>query len=247
MFTCPDKIKIFVIDDDPFVVRVLFDLFSEDYCIESAGSVADFFRNIEDFTPEIILIDVVLPDGNGIDICRDLRKQKKYSETFIIMLTASYDSKDIESAYSFGANDYIRKPFIPFEISSKISLVSKKIEYQKTVIGLYERQKDINGKLFKMASLINTNVNLSSKYGMLTSLFQITAFVDTAYIEVIFFGDDDAVFSNKKIIKEGFSFADYSKIKSKLGIFSDSKKIKQSIKLKTHNHDIIYCTVQSLF
>ena len=60
-----------------------------------------------------------------------------------------------------------------------------------------------------MTSLINTNVNLSSKFGMITSLFQITAFVDTAFIEVIFFGDNDSVFSNKNVVREGFNYAEY--------------------------------------
>ena len=242
MFSCENKVKILVLDDDKLVVRVLLDLFSESYCVESAVSIAEFEKKLLSFKPEIMLIDVVLPDGDGI-----IRSRDEYNEVFIIMLTAARDSGHIEKAYRFGANDYIRKPFIPFEVSSKISLLAKNIEYQQTVIGLYERQKDINNKLFKMTSLINTNVNLSSKFGMITSLFQITAFVDTAFIEVIFFGDNDSVFSNKKVVREGFNYAEYEKIKSKLSIFSDAKKIKQSIKIKNPVGEIIYCTVDSLF
>lgn len=247
MFTCPNRVNILVLDDDKLVVKVLLDLFSKDYCVESAVSIAEFEEKLLTFKPEIMLIDVVLPDGDGISLCQNIRSRNEFNEVFIIMLTAASDSSHIETAYRNGANDYIRKPFIPFEVSSKISLLAKNLEYKKTVIGLYERQKDINNKLFKMTSLINTNINLSSKYGMLTSLFQITAFVDTSYIEVIFFGDNDSVYSNKKIIREGFNFAEYEKIKSKLSIFSDAKKIKQRIKIKNQAGELIYCNVVSLF
>ena len=235
-----DKISLLVLDDDQFVLRVLVDLFGSEYEVRCAASVEAFRKAMNDYLPDLVLIDVMLPDGDGIDICREVRSNELAKNIFIIMLTSFDDNVLIEKAYRYGANDYIRKPFVPFEISSKVALIAKNIEYQKTVIGLYERQKDINNKLFKLASIINTNIHLTNKYGMMTSLFQITAFVDALYIEVVFSDDEDNVTSNKRSMRDSFEPVDYQKLKGKMSIFSDSRMDQQSVKIRDQKNDVLY-------
>lgn len=241
------KINLLVLDDDQFVRRVLADLFRNEYHVRCVATAAEFREECARGIPDVALIDVILPDGNGIDICHELRGNNDFKHTFIIIMTSFEDTASIENAYRYGANDYIRKPFIPFEIASKVALVAKNIEYQRTVMGLYERQKDINNKLFKMAQLINTNIHLTNRYGMLTSLFQVTAFVDTAYIEVILFDEDEQVISNKKVIRDGFLPLEYQKLKSRIPIFANPSLNQQSIKLKSAMSELVYCSVSCIY
>ncbi|HEY1406822.1 MAG TPA: response regulator, partial [Spirochaetota bacterium] len=121
------EIRILVLDDDQFIRKVLEGIFREKYQFLAVPTIAEFSQVVKNFDPDIVLVDVVLPDGNGIDVCRQLRDQTKYEQLFILMMTSFEDIGSIEAAYRAGANDYIRKPFIPFEIASKIHHISRTI------------------------------------------------------------------------------------------------------------------------
>jgi len=101
---------IHVVEDDEdirFIVEYI--LIESGYRVESSSNVKDFYKLLEISIPDLILLDVMLPDGNGIDICRDLREKETTRDVKIIIMSAHAAEKAVlEEACS---DDFISKPF----------------------------------------------------------------------------------------------------------------------------------------
>ncbi len=116
------RLKILILDDDAVIRKVLQDTLSEKYQLAFARSQAEFRKTLPEFSPHMLFLDLVLPDGDGMDICESIRGDGQYRELIIFMITSSYDEKTVEKGYRIGANDFIRKPFLPFEVNAKVSI-----------------------------------------------------------------------------------------------------------------------------
>ena len=116
----PQNLRIFMVDDDEGLRLVLRQQFESDGLadIEEAGRLQDIWPKIDEFQPDIILLDVQLPDGNGFDICRRLRTQG--FEKPILMLTGQDSETDIIQGLEAGANDYIAKPMRMGELLARM-------------------------------------------------------------------------------------------------------------------------------
>jgi two-component system phosphate regulon response regulator PhoB len=101
---------IHVVEDDEdirFIVEYI--LIESGYKVESSSNVKDFYESLEHKIPELILLDVMLPDGNGIEICRGLREKDRTKDVKIIIMSAHAAEKAVlEEACS---DDFISKPF----------------------------------------------------------------------------------------------------------------------------------------
>ena len=240
-------IKILVVDDDSLIRRVLDDIFKNDYVFKAVAKASDFRTAVESFQPDIILIDVLLPDGNGIELCEELRKKADYSQVFIFILTSFDDTASIEAAYRAGANDYIRKPFIPFEISSKIYQISKSINYQNGIVRLYNQQKITNERLYKLATLINRNIHIADKNELLSSLFQVSDFIHCDYCEMIlFYGENSWEKKHQQYIYD-FQYINYEKYRGKLRIFKDENIQYDMFQMKRKDGTVVYCQIAKIF
>ena len=104
------KGRILVVDDDPFLRATLREQFAaegfED--VAEAENLVEAFRQIEMFSPDLVLLDIRLPDGNGVEICRKLR-DRGFTKP-IIMLTGQNAEEDTVASLEAGANDYVIKP-----------------------------------------------------------------------------------------------------------------------------------------
>ncbi len=110
--------KILVVDDDPAINEMLtIVLESEGFearpVMDGGAAVSTF----HDYDPDLILLDLMLPGMNGVDICREIRKE---SAVPIVMLTAKTDTVDVVLGLESGADDYITKPFKPKELIARI-------------------------------------------------------------------------------------------------------------------------------
>ena len=85
-----------------------------------------FLRSINEQTPDLIILDLMLPDTDGIEICKQLRRQDKFSEIPIIMLTARGEELDRVLGLELGADDYITKPFSPKELVARVKAVLRR-------------------------------------------------------------------------------------------------------------------------
>ncbi len=113
------KKRLLVIDDDADIRRVLkanLDLYGYEPVL--AGSWAEGRAALDAQLPDLIILDVMLPDGNGVDICREVKA--RYSRVPIIMLTAKDRVSDKVTGLESGADDYIVKPFETIELVARI-------------------------------------------------------------------------------------------------------------------------------
>lgn len=108
------KKKMIIVDDEKPIADILqFHFQKEGFSIQCAYNGQEALELIKDMPPDIVLLDVMLPDRDGMEVCREIRK--KY-EMPIIMLTASSSEKDRKHAFDLGANDYVMKPFYTKEL-----------------------------------------------------------------------------------------------------------------------------------
>lgn len=115
------KIKIQVTDDEPNIVQTLKDrLEMNDFDVVVANNGSDGLKVAEQERPDIILLDVIMPVMNGLEMLEMLRKQPWGQEPSIIMLTARSQTQDVARANACGIDDYIIKPFDLSELLEKI-------------------------------------------------------------------------------------------------------------------------------
>ncbi|AWB83545.1 MtrAB system response regulator MtrA [Corynebacterium liangguodongii] len=110
--------RILVVDDDPAINEMLtIVLEAEGFECKPVTDGAEAIGAFESYDPDVILLDLMLPGMNGVDICREIRK---VSAVPIVMLTAKTDTVDVVLGLESGADDYITKPFKPKELIARI-------------------------------------------------------------------------------------------------------------------------------
>jgi DNA-binding response OmpR family regulator len=115
---------ILLVDDDPHVLEVLsLYLKKEDYPVILADNGKEALEKVEEADPLLIVLDVMMPEMDGIEVCRKIRAVKS---TPIIMLTAKSEDVDKILGLELGADDYITKPFNPREVVARIKAVLRR-------------------------------------------------------------------------------------------------------------------------
>jgi len=126
-----EKTKILVIDDEPNIVQTLQDrLEMNEYRVFTAHNGRDGMDKFEREKPDVILLDVIMPIMDGLEMLETLRKRPDGQDVSIIMLTARSQTQDIARANACGIDDYIVKPFDLSELLAKIESV---VEHRKAV------------------------------------------------------------------------------------------------------------------
>ena len=122
------KKKILVVEDDRDISELItYNLEREGYevaCLYDGGQVVDFAHKRR---PEIIILDLMLPEVDGIEICRTLKSDPDTKHIPIIMLTAKSEEADVVVGLQMGADDYITKPFSPKVLVARIKAIVRRI------------------------------------------------------------------------------------------------------------------------
>jgi len=121
--------KILIVDDEAHI-RLLLEQTLEDleeknveiFCAEDGKKALDL---ISKHMPELIFLDVMMPELNGYDVCKIVKKNPEYKNTYVIMLTAKGQEMDRTRGLDCGANEYITKPFDPDEILKAATVILK--------------------------------------------------------------------------------------------------------------------------
>ena len=120
--------KILVVDDDPDIIEILtYNLSNEGYNVKSAVNGIEALKKAKKFIPDIILLDVMMPEMDGIEACSKLREIESLSKSMIIFLSARGEDFTQIAAFDAGADDYINKPVKPKILLKKISSISRRI------------------------------------------------------------------------------------------------------------------------
>ncbi len=146
-FLCDDGAvtgRILVVDDDPALAEMLtIVLKGEGYAVGVCSDGAAALAAFRDFTPDAVLLDVMLPGRDGIEVCQQIRAE---ADTPIIMLTARTDTTDVVRGLEAGADDYVVKPFKPKELIARIrAQMRPSVKVAPEVIALRDLQIDYSG------------------------------------------------------------------------------------------------------
>jgi two-component system alkaline phosphatase synthesis response regulator PhoP len=116
-----EDIKILLVDDEPDIIEIIrFNLSQEGYQILSASDGLEALKVAEKHLPHLIIMDVMMPNMDGIEACEQLRKDPRFVETIIMFLTARGEEYSYVAAFEAGADDYVTKPIKPKVLTSKV-------------------------------------------------------------------------------------------------------------------------------
>lgn len=120
--------KILVVDDEERIRRLIrMYLEREDFIIEEASNGKDALEMALESDYDVILLDIMMPEMDGIEVCEELRKEKK---TPVIMLTAKGEETNRVQGFESGADDYIVKPFSPREVVLRVKAILRRVSDQ---------------------------------------------------------------------------------------------------------------------
>ncbi|MBT5232418.1 MAG: response regulator transcription factor [Flavobacteriaceae bacterium] len=131
--------KILIVDDDPDIIEILrYNLSLAGYEVKAASNGKEAIKKAKIFIPEIILLDVMMPEMDGIEACRLIREISSLNNSRIIFLSARNEDYTQLSAFDAGADDYISKPVKPKILLKKISSIFKRIHKKENKIQLID-------------------------------------------------------------------------------------------------------------
>jgi len=155
--------KVAVIDDSPEikeVVSLCFQLRWGGSTLVSAGTGAEGLELIETESPDIVILDIGLPDMDGFQVLREIRR---FSQVPVIMLTVRDEDIDIARGLELGADDYITKPFSHIELVARMQAVLRRVQG----LSATEERPFVSGKL--VVDFANNEVKVNGKEVKLTS------------------------------------------------------------------------------
>ena len=132
--------KILIVEDEPDIRSTLeYNLHRDNFQTESVGNLLDAEKILSTTNISLILLDLMLPDGSGLDLCRKLKADQSSNSIPIIILTAKDDEVDKVVGFELGADDYVTKPFSVRELILRIKAILKR-KVQKPEVTEVERE-----------------------------------------------------------------------------------------------------------
>ncbi|MDZ4663819.1 MAG: response regulator transcription factor [Bacteroidota bacterium] len=166
--------KILLVDDEPDIVEFLgYNLKKEGYTVFSASNGKDAIDIAKREHPHLIILDVMMPDMDGIETCREIRESKEIKDVLIAFLTARSEDYTQIAGFEVGADDYITKPIKPRVFISRVKALLRRlqsnastetsvafgdvrIDKEKHMIYKGEREINLPKKEFKLFSLLSS-------------------------------------------------------------------------------------------
>lgn len=136
---------ILVVDDTPINIEILTDILADDYNVRFAKSGEIALKLAKKFLPDLILLDVVMPEMDGFEVCKKLKESPVTKNIPIIFVTANSQETDEAKGFKFGATDYISKPVSPVIVKARV----------KTQLALHDQQRELNKQVKEKTKEIN--------------------------------------------------------------------------------------------
>ena len=135
------NVNILVIEDEPDIRRNLeYNLGREGFKASSVGSLDEANEKLKSKKFDLILLDLMLPDGSGLDLCKKIKSSSETETTPIIILTAKDDEVDKVVGFELGADDYVTKPFSVRELILRVKAILKRSDTKTKEVVEVERQ-----------------------------------------------------------------------------------------------------------
>ena len=142
------KLKLLAVDDDDANLMVLEEILEDDYQIMSVTSGEEAISVVNDYMPDIILLDIMMDGMDGYEVCEKVRSDQSLVDVKILLLSAKSTLDDKLKGYEVGANDYLTKPFDMDELLAKVNVFGslRRTEEQQKEI---EKQLRINEQRYR--------------------------------------------------------------------------------------------------
>lgn len=152
---------VLIVDDSPLNRKVLAHILTEQgYQIREAGDGKDAFRLMEEVPPDLVLLDINLPDINGIDVCRRMKDDPSTSDIPVIFISALQETAQKVKAFEAGGIDYVTKPFYKEEVAARV----------KSQLTIRQLQKELQRHIAELETLYRDVKDLSIR-DSLTGLY----------------------------------------------------------------------------
>ena len=149
--------KILIIEDEPDIRKTLeYNISREGYKVVSVSSLSEGKEQINSSDFSLILLDLMLPDGSGLDLCREIKSDKDKSSTPIIILTAKDYEVDKVVGFELGADDYVTKPFSVRELILRIKAILKRGESKKETLEVQRQFGELTMDVDSHEVLVNS-------------------------------------------------------------------------------------------
>lgn len=124
--------RILIVDDDPDMAHLASDLLKkEGYAVRSFTDPIAALDDVRSHPPDLLLLDIVMPGMNGLEVCRQLKREPKTSHVGILMISVKYRESDVVTGLELGADDYLKKPYRKRELLARVRAVIRRKEPQE--------------------------------------------------------------------------------------------------------------------
>ena len=125
--------RVLIVDDDPDIRRLVsYNLSQAGFDIVTAGTGRQALETVQKQPPDLIILDLMLPDVDGMEVCRTLRQRDNSRRIPIIMLTARGEEIDRVIGFELGADDYVMKPFSPRELVLRVKSIFRRMKEERS-------------------------------------------------------------------------------------------------------------------
>lgn len=161
---------IYIVEDDESIREIeSIALKNSNYIVSAFENAKEFYKKLDELVPDLILLDVMLPDESGYDIVRKLRKRPATRDIPIIMVTAKTTEMDMIKGFDGGADDYIKKPFSIMELITRVKALLRRtakeepkllklddlvIDHERHVVTVNNEPVDLTYKEYELLRLL---------------------------------------------------------------------------------------------
>jgi len=196
------KAKILVIDDEPDVVQLIeYNLKSAGYDVVSAADGREALEKARTLQPDLIILDLMLPEVEGLDVCKVLRRDPGTAGIPIVMLTAKASETDRVLGFELGADDYVTKPFSPRELVLRVKRLLRSdsakqdnaevIEVGDLSLDIPRHEALVKGKRIDMTAtefrlltvLVKRRGRVQSREQLLRDVWEYDSLIDTRTVD----------------------------------------------------------------
>lgn len=167
---------IYIVEDDSNIREIeTIALKNSGYQVQAFETAREFYRKVEERIPDLVLLDVMLPDESGYDIVKKIRKTPTTKKLPVIMVTAKTQEIDMIKGLDDGADDYIKKPFSIMELISRVKALLRRtdtagakimvldelrIDHERHVVYVGEKSVELTFKEYELLRLLVSNVGV---------------------------------------------------------------------------------------
>ncbi len=167
---------IYIVEDDSNIREIeTIALRNSGYTVQAFETAKEFYRKIEERVPDLVLLDVMLPDESGYDIVKKIRKTPTTKKLPVIMVTAKTQEIDMIKGLDDGADDYIKKPFSIMELISRVKALLRRtvsesekllvldelrIDHERHIVYVDEKAVELTFKEYELLRLLVSNVGV---------------------------------------------------------------------------------------